>query len=163
MPIPKYSKLEFERRWLAPKEFARQLNSPYIVIEDKYLSCGRLRLRKMSGNVSPVYKLCKKYGSPALANEPIVNIYLTEQEYLSLKNLVGYEIRKKRYKYTDGPSEFSVDVFEGTHKDIILAEIETHDIESLESIPSPSFATKEVTGDIHFTGGHLAKLAVELA
>lgn len=51
--IPKYSKLENERRWLMPSSFYNSLRQlPYKKIEDIYFSCGRLRLRAITDSHS---------------------------------------------------------------------------------------------------------------
>ena len=80
MPIPNYSKLENERRWLIAESFASSLKVlAYKKIDDVYLSCGRLRLRAITDSQSGdlQFKLCKKYGPISAMVEPIVNIYLT--------------------------------------------------------------------------------------
>lgn len=51
--IPKYSKLEIERRWLMPSSFVNSLRQlPYQKNEDICFSCGRLRLRAITDSHS---------------------------------------------------------------------------------------------------------------
>jgi hypothetical protein len=80
---PRYSRIEHERKWLVrpgalallnPRPFSRR-------ILDRYLDCGRLRLRAMeeSDGLPTVYKLTKKYPADAVDAQPIVSIFLSRR------------------------------------------------------------------------------------
>lgn len=161
MNIPKYSKLEIERRWLVPAEYGQTFKpeDPYKLIEDKYLECGRLRLRALTNSKTgeKEYKLCKKYGQTSPMQEPITNIYLSESEYRALAALPGNTLNKRRYKKEFDGNKFSFDVFEGPLKGLILCEIEGADIQQVQEIKLPSCVFKEVTEDRKYSGGELAK------
>lgn len=87
MQIPKYAKLEIERRFLVNPTQAPDLGDlPFRRIEDRYLDGTRLRLRAMTDSVTGAreLKFCKKYeGGEPLAG-PIVNTYLAAAEYAAL-------------------------------------------------------------------------------
>jgi CYTH domain-containing protein len=161
MSIPKYSKLEIERRWLVPAEFGQtfKLEEAHTLIEDIYLECGRLRLRSMINSVKgeKEFKLCKKYGQTSEFSEPITNIYLSEEEFRALQVLKGNPITKKRYKKEFNGEQFSFDVFHGKLEGLVLCEIEGADIHTIQEIKPPAFVIKEVTGDLNFSGGELSK------
>jgi CYTH domain-containing protein len=161
--IGKYACLEIERRYLLktfPEDLLEAANG--WLITDRYLPDTRLRLRHMksvSGNEN-IYKLTQKYRS-AIQNPSettITNLYLTEEEYRQLESLEGKIIRKKRYPCSLQNHNFSIDVFEGRHQGLILAELEFERQSELGEIALPVFAIKDVTDDPFFTGGNLVTM-----
>ena len=159
--IPKYALLENERRFLVA-EAPDLTGAPVRRIEDVYLDAGRLRLRKVihfDGH-APEFKLCKKYGSADPVSAPIVNIYLTEAEHAALAAaLPGRPLAKRRYTVAQAGRAFSLDVFEGDLAGLMICEAEAPTPESIRTLAFPPWATRDVTGDPFFTGGHLATLS----
>jgi CYTH domain-containing protein len=163
--IPKYALLESERRFLVAA--APDLASARVrLIEDRYLDSGRLRLRRIThfdGHPTE-FKLCKKYGSADPASGPIVNIYLTAEEHAALAALPGRPLVKRRHTVAHGGRAFGVDVFEGVLAGLTLCEAEAASPEAIRALVFPPWASREVTADPFFTGGHLAGVtAAELA
>ena len=164
--IGKYACLEFERRYLVkklPDDFVESENS--WLITDSYFPNTRLRLRSMksiSGN-EHLYKLTQKYRSETqnATETTITNIYLTEAEYNYFEPLEAKIIKKRRYPYRVHNHNFSIDVFEDRHQDLILAEKEFEEKPELDEFALPSFALKDVTDDPFFTGGNLAIMTDE--
>jgi CYTH domain-containing protein len=154
--VPKYAILENERRfWVAdPPDLA---GAPVRLIEDLYLEAGRLRLRRITHSGGEVFKLCKKYGSDDPISEPIVNIYLSADEYAALSGLPGARLRKRRYWVDHGGARFSVDVFEGALAGLVLCEAEAQSPEAIAALAFPPWAAREVTADPFFAGGSLAR------
>ena len=158
--IGKYACLETERRYLL-KAIPNDLpaNASGWLITDRYFPNTRLRLRNMksiAGNEN-IYKLTQKYRSEHQdAYETIItNIYLTEAEYNLLEPLEARIIQKKRYAYSAQNHNFSIDVFEGRHQGLILAELEFEKSSQSEEFVLPSFVLRDVTNDLFFTGGSL--------
>ena len=158
---PKYSRIEYERKWLVrpgpvelvnPRPFSRRF-------VDRYLDCGRLRLRAMqeSDGLPTRYKLTKKYASDLLHAQPVVSIFLSFEEYQALRTLPGCDLVKSRRYDQIGGRLFCVDVFEGAHAGLILCESEADSTGALARIESPSYALLEVTGETAYTGGALAR------
>jgi CYTH domain-containing protein len=152
---PKYAHIERERRWLVDPALRPVLDDmPYILIEDRYISGTRLRLRRMTdseaGNQS--LKLTKKYECTDPLARPIVTSYLTAEEYSVFAALEAKPLSKRRYK-VDG---FSIDCFEGELAGMELAEIEWSDDEGLRALHPPIWATAEVSNDPKYQGGTLA-------
>ena len=146
---------EYERRWLVAHDQKIALPSEYQTIEDKYISNTTMRLRKVTSHGGEkTFKLCKKYGPVRVGVEPIVNIYLTEAEYQVFEKLSGTKILKKRYKVKEGSQVYSIDAI---RDDLLVCEAEAMDISTLELIPAPSFAAREITGEIEFSGASLSQ------
>jgi len=159
MTIPKYAKLENERRfWVAePPDLA---GAPVRLIEDLYLTDSRLRLRAITAldGGTPEFKLCKKYGSDDPASGPIVNIYLSAAEHAMLSALPGRALRKRRHSVAHAGRAFSLDVFEGPLTGLVLCEAEADSAEAIRALAFPPWAVREVTEDPFFTGASLARM-----
>lgn len=161
MDAPKYGRIEHERRWLVrpgplelvkPRPFSRRLR-------DRYLDCGRLRLRAMeeSDGLSTRYKLTKKYPSHSLDAQPIVSMFLSREEYEGLLALPGRDLVKTRRYDEIGGWIFSVDTFEGAHAGLVLCEVEAESVEALAQVVPPPYVFREVTHELAYTGGTLAR------
>ena len=164
--IGKYACLEIECRYLLNTIPGDLLNNPkgWLII-DRYFPNTRLRLRHMqslSGNEN-IYKLTQKYRSETqnAYETTITNIYLTEAEYNLLEALEGKVLKKKRYPYTLSGCSMSIDVFEGRHQGLILAEMEMENQTDVSELVLPSFVIKDVTEDSFFTGGNLMTMTDE--
>lgn len=156
MDLPKYAKLEIERRFLVNPADAPDLTGlAFRRIEDRYLDETRLRLRSMTHSATGAreLKFCKKYeGGDAIVG-PIVNTYLTEAEHAALAVIPAATIAKRRYR-VDG---FGLDVFEGELAGLMLCEAEAPTLEAAQALAFPTWAAREVTTDLFFTGGSLCR------
>jgi hypothetical protein len=155
--LPRYSKLELERRWLVDAGRLPALGERFRRIEDLYLDGGRLRLRAITHQPGGAreLKLGKKYERTHPAGGPITTLYLSEGEYAAFAGLPGARLAKRRY----GLGGFSIDVFEGELAGLVLAEIEADDAAALAAIRPPAWAVDEVTEDPFFTGGSLCRIS----
>jgi len=155
-PIPKYARLEYERRFLV-RDIPDLSGIAFRLIEDLYLDGTWLRLRKITCHERDTqYKLCKKY--PGTGSDPlaIVNIYLTSQEYDVFSALTGKGIRKRRYNMAS--SALCLDVFEGQLAGLVLCEIEAESAVLLEAHTLPHWIGRDVSSDPFFIGGNLASI-----
>jgi len=164
MNIPKYARLENERRfWVArPPDLS---GAAVRLIEDLYLRDSRLRLRMIThfDSAATEFKLCKKYDSDNPASGPIVNIYLSAAEHAMLSALPGHALRKRRHTVVHAGRAFSLDLFEGPLAGLALCEAEAESAEAIRALAFPPWATREVTADPFFTGAALSRLtAAEL-
>jgi CYTH domain-containing protein len=150
----KYAKLERERRFLLT-EMPAQAKDPRL-IEDRYITGTRLRLRRVEADSQVVYKFCQKVrphdGDPSTV--AITNIYLAEAEYERLCQLPAAILRKTRRIWQIGHHTFAVDKFHGDLAGLLVAEIELPDL--TQELPLPAPFGKDVTSDDRFSGGHLA-------
>lgn len=157
MDLPKYAKLEIERRFLVNPARAPDLTGlAFRRIEDRYLDGTRLRLRAIADSATGAreFKFCKKYeGGDPLAG-PIVNIYLTPAEHAVLTAAPAAEIVKRRHRV----GGFGLDVFEGALEGLMLCEAEAPSVEAAQALIFPSWTLREVTADPFFTGGALCRI-----
>jgi len=164
--LGKYACLEVESRWLLSQLPDDLLDTPHgWQIIDRYLPHTRLRLRHMqslSGDEA-IYKLTQKYRSETqnAYETTITNMYLTEAEYRHFEALEAKLLKKKRYPYSLPNLSLSVDVFEGRHQGLILAEVEAEKKAEVAELALPAFVLGEVTEDPFFTGGNLIMLTDE--
>jgi CYTH domain-containing protein len=162
----KYARVERERRYLLrglPPNL--RANDPHAQIFDNYITGTRLRLRKIRvpERREWAWKLTQKFAPEAgdFSRAVITTIYLSQAEYEVLSVFEGNEIRKNRYPYEHEGRKFSVDVFLGALRGLVLAETEFGTDEELRDFPPPAFAAREVTGDELFAGGRLVELSAD--
>jgi CYTH domain-containing protein len=161
MVVPKYARIEYERRFLVDPASGWQRGvKPYSkLLEDHYLDCGRLRVRRLedSNTGRVVFKLTKKFESDSMCAQPIVSIWLSLAEYDALKGLPGHDLSKRRYFDEYDGLVFSVDVFHGKLEGLILCETESESLDALQAVRFPDYARWEVTENQLFTGGFLCR------
>lgn len=163
---PKYERVERERRFLLtelPEGF--DLRADHAQITDNYITGTRLRLRK-SRRVSTnewTLKLTQKHAPrpPDFSRTLITSIYLNEYEYETLSVFEGNELRKNRYPFEHEGRKYSVDVFLGPLRGLVLAETDFETDEEMEAFAPPAFVFLEVTREEMFTGARLVELTAE--
>ncbi len=155
---PKYAHIERERRWLVDRARRPDIaGTPSTLIEDRYISGTRLRLRRMIASDGDVaLKLTKKYAADDPIARPIVTAYLDEAEFAVFGALPAATIVKRRYKLMEGGIAFSLDCFEGPLGPLEIAEIEWPDDTGLRALHAPSWAVREISNDPRYQGGALA-------
>jgi CYTH domain-containing protein len=162
----KYALIERERRFLL-RELPEGLTmaSEHVQIWDNYITNTRLRLRKirLPQTRQWIAKLTQKY-APApddFSRTIITNTYLSATEYEVFSIFEGNEIRKNRYGYEHEGRKFSIDVFLGSLRGLILCETSFETDEEMNNFQLPSFALMDVTNDLMFTGARLAFLTAD--
>ena len=162
----KYARIERERRFLLrelPPGLERK--SPHTQIFDNYITGTRLRLRKSRWPATNEWtlKLTQKHASapPDFSRTLITSIYLNEYEYEVLSVFEANELRKNRYPFEHEGRRYSVDVFLGPLRGLILAETDFDTDEEMDAFRPPPFAFREVTREELFTGGRLAHLTAD--
>ena len=165
MDLPKYARVERERRWLVRPGAEWRAEAYAKRLVDLYLECGNLRLREItdmdSGRV--VRKLTKKYAPLGLAAQPICTLFLSVEEHRALGEMAGRPLVKVRHYVRENDHVFGVDVFEGALAGLVIAELEVDDAEALARAASPAWTLEEITGQSFFACGRLAGMtAAEL-
>jgi CYTH domain-containing protein len=163
---PKYVRVERERRYLL-RELPEGVSprDEHAQITDNYITNTRLRLRKSrwvpTGEWS--LKLTQKHtpAPPDFARTLITTLYLNRAEYEALSVFEANELRKNRYHLRHEGRLYSVDVFLGDLRGLILAETDFDTDEEMDASAPPPFAVADVTHEELFTGGRLAYLSAE--
>ncbi len=160
---PKYVRVERERRYLLrelPPNL--ELTDEHAQITDNYITGTRLRLRKSRWVPTNEWtlKLTQKHAPqpPDFSRTLITSIFLNEYEYEVFSIFEGNELRKNRYPYEHEGRKYSVDVFLGDLRGLILSETDFDTDEEMDDFPVPPFAAIDVSRDETFTGGSLAYL-----
>ena len=163
---PKYSRLERERRFLL-RELPEglELKDAHAQITDNYITGTRLRLRKSRWVPTNEWtlKLTQKQtpAPPDFSRSLITTIYLNEYEYETLSVFEANELRKNRYYYEHAGRTYSVDVFLGSLRGLILAETDFETDEEMDAFNAPPFAYIDVSREEIFTGGRLVFLTAD--
>jgi len=156
---PKYARPELERRWLADHALRPPVEAlASVLIEDRYLTGTRMRLRRMTrSDGSVVCKLTKKYETERPEARPIVTTYVTEGEHALFAALPARMLRKRRFHVLHDGHHWNLDLFEGPLAGLELVEVEVADEAALAALVPPTWATKEVTHDPRYQCGSLAQ------
>jgi CYTH domain-containing protein len=160
---PKYTRVERERRYLlGGLPPGLEASAPHAQITDNYVTGTRLRLRKHRWVPTNEWtlKLTQKHcpSPPDFSRTLITSIYLTEYEYEVLSVFEGNELRKNRYPFEHEGRLYSVDVFLGPLRGLVLAETDFENDEEMDAFPPPPFTLLDVTREEMFTGGRLVEL-----
>jgi CYTH domain-containing protein len=163
---PKYERVERERRYLLrglPEGL--EPTAPHAQITDNYVTGTRLRLRKSRWVPTNEWtlKLTQKHcpSPPDFSRTLITSLYLNEYEYEVLSVFEGNELRKNRYPYEHEGRRYSVDVFLGALRGLVLAETDFDTDAEMDSFQAPPFAALDVTREETFTGARLVELSAE--
>ena len=161
-----YARAERERRYLlGGLPPGLKLSDPHTQITDNYVTGTRLRLRKVRVPETTEWtlKLTQKHapGAPDFSRAVITNIYLSQYEYEVLAVFEGNELRKNRYPYEHDGRRYTVDVFLGPLRGLVLAETEFETDAEMDSFPAPAFAALDVTREETFTGARLVEMTAE--
>jgi CYTH domain-containing protein len=162
----KYARVERKRRFLLRDlPHGLKLSDPHAQITDNYVTGTRLRLRKVRDPRTNEWtlKLTQKHAHapPNFSRTLITNIYLNQYEYEVLSVFEGNELRKNRYPYEHEGRLYSIDVFLGHLRGLLLAETDFDTDEEMDSFHAPSFALLDVTREETFTGARLVELTAE--
>jgi len=146
--------MEIERKFLIPKLPDDLASYPSVHIWQGYL-CARptVRIRKAGGVYTLTYK-----GKGHMAREEY-NLPLTPRSFEHLAEKIdGIPIEKTRYRIPLDPYTIELDVFEGAHEGIWMAEVEFPSIEEAERFIPPAWFGPEVTHDHRYHNVWLAGL-----
>ena len=157
---PKYARIELERRWLVDKARRPSLDScDFTLIEDRYLAGTRIRLRRMTRprEDRTLLKLTKKYETDRPEARPIVTTYLSAPEFDAFAGLPAVSLRKRRYHLAFDRRYWSLDLFEDALDGLEILEVEAQSQAELAALVPPSWCASEITDDIRYQCGALAR------
>lgn len=146
---------EIERKFLVKDNSFDLMTTRRIVIRQAYLSDkveATVRVRIFDGHG---YLTVKGKNDGAVRDEWEYEIPVSDAEEMAQRLAGGWSIDKVRHIVPYGGFVWEVDVFNGKHSGLILAEVELPSIDS--EVTLPPFVSTEVTGDPAYYNSTLAK------
>lgn len=145
---------EIERKFLVTGTGWQQQSTSSYAIRQAYLAftaAATIRVRIIDGMNA---RLTIKSAKPgAVRSEFEYPISISDAEDL-FRLQTGLIIEKRRYVVTTGSLQWEVDVFEGAHQGLVIAEIELPRIDT--TFDRPEWLGAEVTGDARYYNAQLA-------
>lgn len=146
--------MEIERKFLLSELPADIAGAPSTHLRQGYLAIGphdEVRIRDAGG----VFTLTAKSGAGIEREESETAITHAQFEAL-WSSTEGRRIEKRRHLLTEGDVTYEVDVFEGSLRGLLLAEVEFHSLDEARSFEPPVWFGSEVTYDIGYSNAALA-------
>lgn len=154
---------EIERKWIIDKS-----KIPFnleevekIEIEQTYICFSpEIRVRKLNNGESHSFAVKTNMTADGLIRNEIEE-YITEEEYdILIKKKEGNTIYKTRYQLLHEDNIYSIDIFEGDLEGLAYLEIEFTSKEKARNFATPDWVEKEVTSDIRYKNGYLARYGI---
>lgn len=156
---------EIEKKWLIDKE-----KIPYDLsakdvrtfeIEQTYICFDpEMRVRRYNGGEFYEYTVKTNMTQDGMVRDE-VNIDINETQY---NNLVikkeGNTIHKTRYQLYSEGQLIAIDIFHGELDGLAYMEIEFPTLEESLAFDTPDWVIKDVTDDIDYKNGHLARFGI---
>lgn len=133
--------------WRSASKFSRIIQQAYLALSDTLT----IRIRIVDDREALVCIKSARQGAMRAEYEYAIPIE-DAREMMAMRT--GLLLRKRRHIVEDHGMEWEVDVFEGPHAGLVLAEIELD--HSDEAFERPAWLGREVTNERSFYNGHLA-------
>ena len=156
---------EIEKKWLIKKEdISYNLNDIGVQrfeIKQTYLCFDpEMRVRDYNSGQSYEFTIKNNMNNDGLIRDE-VNIDITKEQY---DNLIikqeGKTIHKTRYQLYDDGQLIAIDIFHGDLDGLAYMEIEFKTEEESKSYKTPRWVIKDVTSDVNYKNGHLARYGI---
>ena len=156
--------VEIEKKWLIDKDnipFELSAVQHVVEIEQTYLSFSpEMRVRRYNSGESFEFTVKSNLRNDGLARDE-TNIAITEDEYNDLiKKKEGNTIHKTRYQFLYEGQIIAIDIFHGDLDGLAYMEIEFPDFSAAEKYQTPDWVIADVTADIRYKNGHLARYGI---
>ena len=146
--------MEIERKFLLSELPAAVAEAPSTLLRQGYLAIGpndEVRIRDAGG----AFTLTAKSGSGITREEH--ETALTSAQFDALwPGTGGRRIEKRRHVLAGEGVTYEVDVFEGSLRGLLLAEVEFHTLEDARRFEPPAWFGAEVTYDVGYSNASLA-------
>jgi len=156
-------KFEIEKKWLIDKDKIpyNLSNAEVIEIEQTYISFSpEIRVRRINKGEEYTFAVKTNMTSDGMIRDEMENS-ITEEEYNNMiKKREGSTIYKTRYQFLDGDYVLAIDIFSGDLEGLAYLEIEFENEEQANNFKEPNWVIKDVTGDVNYKNGHLARYGI---
>lgn len=154
---------EIEKKWLIDKEkIPFDLSAAQALeIEQTYICFSpEMRVRRINGGEQYILTIKANITDDGLTRDE-VEYSLTEDDYNNLiTKQEGNVIHKTRYKILDSGYMLEVDIYSGALEGLACLEVEFENSEQADGFKTPGWVVKEVTGDLNYKNGHLARYGI---
>ncbi len=156
---------EIERKWLIKKEDIpynlKDSNVKVFDIKQTYLCFDpEMRVRDYNNGESYEYTIKTNMTKDGLIRDE-VNIDINKEQY---DNLIikqeGNTIHKTRYQFYDNKQLIAIDIFHDDLDGLAYMEIEFSTKKESDNYKDPKWVIKDVTDDINYKNGHLARYGI---
>lgn len=150
---------EIERKWLIRAEDipTEIMKTGGIHITQTYLNFSpEIRVRNINDTEFIMTVKADMSTDGLVRSEKEYYISREEYEHLLLKQ-EGNTINKTRYQYGVGDNIYEIDIFEGDLEGLTYLEVEFRSEEEAAAFEEPDWVLREVTDDIRYKNGHLAR------
>lgn len=155
--------VEIEKKWLIREEDIpyNLSNAEVFEIEQTYINFSpEIRVRRINGGQEYTFAVKTNLTLDGMVRDELED-NITEEEYNNLlKKKEGNTIHKTRYQFLDGEYLVAIDIFSGDLKGLAYMEIEFVNKEEANNFKTPSWVIKDVTDDIRYKNGHLARYGI---
>lgn len=155
--------VEIEKKWLINKDQIpyNLSNSEVIKIEQTYICFSpEIRVRKINDGKEYTFAVKTNMTSDGMIRDEMENSIIQEEYNNLMKKQEGNTIYKTRYQFLDGDYLLAVDIFSGELDGLAYLEIEFENQEEANNFQTPNWVIKDVTGDINYKNGHLARYGI---
>ena len=155
--------VEIEKKWLIRQEDIpyNLSNAEIFEIEQTYINFSpEIRVRRINGGQEYTFAVKTNMTSDGMIRDELEES-ITEEEYNNLvKKKEGNTIHKTRYQFLDGNYLVAIDIFSGDLKGLAYMEIEFVNKEEANNFKTPSWVIKDVTNDVRYKNGYLARYGI---
>lgn len=155
--------IEIEKKWLIKNEDIpiKLSNAKKFKIEQTYINFSpEMRVRRINDGERYTFTLKTNMTNDGMQRDEI-EFEISKEEY---ENLItkkeGNTIYKTRYQLLYEGQIIAIDIFEDDLKGLAYLEIEFENKEEAEKFETPSWAIKDVTDDINYKNGYLARYGI---
>ena len=156
---------EIERKWLIKKDaIPYDLKGSEVKkyeIKQTYLCFDpEMRVREYNNGESYEFTMKTNMTIDGLIRDE-VNIDITKEQYDNLvKKQEGKTINKTRYQLYDNGEIVAIDIFHDELDGLAYMEIEFKTEEESKNYKEPDWVIKDVTSDVNYKNGHLARYGI---
>lgn len=156
---------EIERKWLIDKNKIpynlKDKNVEVLDIQQTYICFDpEMRVRNYNNGESYEYTIKTNMTKDGLVRDE-TNIDINKKQY---NNLIikkeGNTIHKTRYQFYENKQLIAIDIFHGDLDGLAYMEIEFPSIKESEKYKEPNWVIKDVTDNINYKNGHLARYGI---